>query len=179
MTMLTDHEIRNMPGLITGELDDSQYQPCSVDVTLELSDWKLLTPDGGPVEPSHSPPRFIHGGSEKSFLLPPGSLLLASTREFVKLPANIAGRIEGKSSLGRMGITAHVTAGFIDPGFEGYITLEITSFVRPVRLRDGMRIAQICFERLNSPVERPYGHPDLGSHYQNQQGTQVPSRVKS
>ena len=97
--------------------------------------------------------------------------LLATTLERVKIPNNVCARIEGKSSLGRLGLCVHVTAGYIDPGFEGNITLELFNCAPlPIVLTPGMKIAQISFHSMDEPAERPYGHPDLGSKYQGQIG---------
>ena len=92
------------------------------------------------------------------------------------LDATIAARLEGKSSLGRLGILTHSTAGFIDPGFEGHITLELSNVsTLPVKLWPGMKIGQMCFFTLSSPSEHPYGSSERGSHYQGQRGP-TPSR---
>lgn len=100
----------------------------------------------------------------------PKQFMLGSTIEKICLPNNIVARIEGKSSWARKGLIVH-TAGFIDPGFCGQLTLEITNLSeRPVLLEHGMLIAQIAFQKMNKPAKRPYGHPELGSHYQGQQG---------
>ena len=99
-----------------------------------------------------------------------------STWEYVKLDPTIAARLEGKSSLGRLGILTHSTAGFIDPGFEGHITLELSNVsTLPVKLWPGMKIGQMCFFQLSSPAEHPYGSQGTGSHYQGQRGP-TPSR---
>ena len=101
----------------------------------------------------------------------PGRFALGSTWEYVKLDASIAARLEGKSSLGRLGILTHSTAGFIDPGFEGHITLELSNVsTLPVKLWPGMKIGQMCFFQLSSPAEHPYGSATTGSHYQGQRG---------
>ena len=94
----------------------------------------------------------------------------------MKLDSTIAARLEGKSSLGRLGILTHSTAGFIDPGFEGHITLELSNVsTLPVKLWPGMKIGQMCFFKLSSPCENPYGSSVNGSHYQGQRGP-TPSR---
>ena len=97
--------------------------------------------------------------------------MLGSTIERIGLPDDIVARVDGKSSLGRLGILIHATAGFIDAGFNGQITLELSNVATlPIRLWPGMKIGQISFMRIDEPVERPYGHPDLGSKYQGQSG---------
>ena len=104
-----------------------------------------------------------------SFVIHPGEFVLGSTVEWVELPDDIVARIEGKSSLGRLGLIVHATAGFVDPGFSGTLTLEITNLTRvPIVLWPGKPIAQLSFMALDRPAERPYGHPDLGSHYHGQ-----------
>jgi dCTP deaminase len=105
----------------------------------------------------------------KPFVIHPGEFVLGRTLEWVRLPDDIVARIEGKSSLGRLGLIVHATAGFVDPGFEGTLTLEITNLTRvPIKLYADRPIAQLSFMALDRPAERPYGHPDLGSHYQGQ-----------
>jgi dCTP deaminase len=101
---------------------------------------------------------------------------LGSIYEVVSLPDDIAARVEGKSSLGRLGLLTHATAGFIDPGFSGHVTLELSNVATlPIKLWPGMKIGQLCFFRLSSPAEQPYGSTASGSHYQNQRGP-TPSR---
>ena len=113
---------------------------------------------------------------DEPWILHPGEFALGSTWEYVKLDASIAARLEGKSSLGRLGILTHSTAGFIDPGFEGHITLELSNVsTLPVKLWPGMKIGQMCFFQLSSPAEHPYGSAGTGSHYQGQRGP-PPSR---
>ncbi len=112
------------------------------------------------------------------FILHPGEFVLGSTRERVRLPDDIVSRVEGKSSLGRLGLLIHSTAGFIDPAWDGHITLELSNVnTIPVTLYAGMRIGQLSFFPLTSPAERPYGSPGLGSSYQGQSGP-TPSRYR-
>jgi dCTP deaminase len=104
-----------------------------------------------------------------TFVIHPGEFCLGRTLEWVEIPDDIVARIEGKSSIGRLGLIVHATAGFIDPGFSGTLTLEITNLTRiPIKLYPGLPIAQLSFMGLDRAAERPYGHPDLGSHYQGQ-----------
>lgn len=116
-------------------------------------------------------------GQELDFYpLAPHEFILGSTAELISVPDFLVARIEGKSSLARKGLMVH-TAGFIDPGFNGTLTLEITNHSGVVRfLEKGMKIAQLAFQELDRPAEKPYGHPDLGSHYQDQQGA-TPARA--
>lgn len=117
------------------------------------------------------------GGS--GFMLWPGQCVLGSTQERIEVPNDLVARVEGKSSLGRIFLTAHVTAGFIDPGFMGNITLEMRNLGNlPIVLRSGMEISQLCFEKLDREAERSYGVEGLGSKYQNSIGT-VPAKTVS
>lgn len=112
------------------------------------------------------------------FILHPGEFVLGSTLERVRLASDLVSRVEGKSSLGRLGLLIHSTAGFIDPGWDGHITLELSNVnTIPITLYPGMRIGQLSFFALSSPAERPYGTADLGSSYQGQSGP-TPSRYK-
>jgi dCTP deaminase len=109
------------------------------------------------------------GITVEPFVLHPGEFVLASTLEKVELSPHLAARLEGKSSLGRLGLVVHSTAGWIDPGFRGTVTLELSNVSRlPIRLHPGMRIGQLCLFYLLSPARRPYG--TRGNHYQDQQG---------
>ena len=111
------------------------------------------------------------------FILHPGEFVLASTVETIAISDRIAARLEGKSSMGRIGLMIHSTSGFIDPGFNGDITLELSNVARiPIALNPGMKIGQLSFLLLSSPCEFPYGSPQLGSRYQGQQGP-TPSRI--
>ena len=106
----------------------------------------------------------------------PGEFVLGSTYEQVLLPSDLAGRLEGKSSLGRLGLLTHSTAGFIDPGFSGHITLELSNVATlPILLYPGMKIGQLCLIRLTTEAEFPYGSSHYGSRYQGQKGP-TPSR---
>jgi len=110
------------------------------------------------------------------FVLHPGEFVLASTLEVISLGDELAARIEGKSSLGRLGLLTHSTAGFIDPGFSGHVTLELSNVATlPIKLWPGMKIGQLCVFRLSSPAEHPYGSAVYGSRYQGQRGP-TPSR---
>ena len=117
---------------------------------------------------------------EGAFILHPGEFVLGSTRERIRLPDDVVSRVEGKSSLGRLGLLIHSTAGFIDPAWDGHITLELSNVnTIPITLYPGMRIGQLSFFQLSSPAERPYGSPELGSSYQGQgDDGPTPSRYK-
>ena len=113
---------------------------------------------------------------DEAFILHPGEFVLGSTLEVVTLPDDLAARLEGKSSLGRLGLLTHSTAGFVDPGFSGHITLELSNVANlPITLWPGMKIGQLCMFRLTSPSEHPYGSAVYGSRYQDQRGP-TPSR---
>jgi dCTP deaminase len=106
---------------------------------------------------------------DESFVIHPGEFCLGRTLEWVELPDDIVARIEGKSSLGRLGLIVHATAGFCDPGWRGTLTLELNNLTRvPIKLYQGQQIAQLSFMTLDRPAQRPYGSPALGSHYQGQ-----------
>jgi dCTP deaminase len=110
------------------------------------------------------------------FVLHPGEFVLASTLEVMTLGSQLAGRLEGKSSLGRLGLLTHSTAGFVDPGFSGHVTLELSNVATlPIMLWPGMKIGQLCIFRLSSPADHPYGSAVYGSRYQDQRGP-TPSR---
>ena len=119
---------------------------------------------------------LVEPKADEPFVLHPGEFVLGSTLEVVTLPDDLAGRLEGKSSLGRLGLLTHSTAGFIDPGFSGHITLELSNVSNlPIKLHPGMKIGQLCLFRLSSPAENPYGSEKYGSRYQGQRGP-TPSR---
>lgn len=141
---------------------DTQIQPASVD--LRLGPEVFL-----PASQEFNRAKHVDITSGR-FDIRPGEFLLGTTIERVRLPAGIAARVEGRSSLGRLGLLVHVSAGFIDPGFDGQITLELANLsTRPIRLTQGMRICQVVFHAMTAPSARPYG-PERGSHYQGQRG---------
>lgn len=140
-------------------LDDGQIQPASIDLTL------------GDIDASVS---FWDDSDGYVWQLAPGQFALASTQEWVMLPPTICGRVEGKSTWGRRGLLIHA-AGFIDPGFEGQITLELKNLTDwTIPIYRGVRICQIALDWMDVPSDRPYGHADLGSHYQRQRGVTGP-----
>lgn len=120
--------------------------------------------------------REVETVGDEPFILHPGEFVLGSTLEVVTLPDDLAARVEGKSSLGRLGLLTHATAGFVDPGFSGHVTLELANVATlPIKLYPGMKIGQLCFFRLSSPSAHPYGSDKYGSRYQGQRGP-TPSR---
>jgi dCTP deaminase len=119
---------------------------------------------------------LVQVDSEEAFILHPGEFVLGSTLERVRLPDDLVARLEGKSSLGRLGLLIHSTAGFIDPGWDGHVTLELSNVANlPITIYPGMKIGQLSFVQLSEPAERPYGSGGLGSKYQGQRGP-TPSR---
>ena len=154
--------------------EPKMIQPSSVDVRLdrffrvfENHKYEVIDPS---VEQSELT-REVAVAPDDFFILHPGEFVLASTYEVITLPDDIAGRLEGKSSLGRLGLLTHSTAGFIDPGFSGHITLELSNVANlPVKLYPGMKIGQLCLIRLSSSAEHPYGSAVYGSRYQGQRG---------
>lgn len=149
-------------------------QPSSVDVRLDRYFRTFENhryPHIDPSEEQADLTRMIETKGDEPFILHPGEFALASTLEVVGLPTDIAARLEGKSSLGRLGLLTHSTAGFIDPGFSGHVTLELSNMATlPIKLWPGMKIGQLCFFQLSSPAEHPYGSERHGSRYQGQRG---------
>jgi len=176
--LLSDKDLRQRLGedLLISPLDDPerQIQPASIDLRLSHDDMVVPVPDDGvafdphvedgQVEPLASTPSDY-------FILPPQTLVLAATLEEVTIPPNLVGRVEGRSSIGRLGVEVHATAGFCDPGFVGDITLELFNKHQntPVRLYAGMYICQLALTQTTSPAERPYGDRS-DSKYQGQGG---------
>lgn len=155
-------------------LDLSMVQPSSVDVRIDRY-FRLFDNHKYPViDPSEDQPdltRMIEVDPTEGFILHPGEFVLGSTFEQITLPDDVAARLEGKSSLGRLGLLTHSTAGFIDPGFSGHVTLELSNVATlPIRLWPGMKIGQLCFFRLSSAAEKPYGSSEYGSRYLGQRG---------
>lgn len=179
--ILSDRTIRGLAtncGLIK-PFDEKQLQPCSYDVRLDDRIKRFVEDrDYSGMHAIKGHTKELMGVSmqeidltNRVYVLRPGEFILGSTIEAVSIPDYLACRFEGKSSLGRIGLTTHVTAGFIDPGFQGTITLEIKNENQfPILLKSGMLIGQLCFIRLNTEVDRVYGSVELGSHYQNQIG---------
>lgn len=150
--------------------DPAMLQPSSIELTLADTFMEFYSADEVPIIDCDQPPCMI-GYRTDDFVMPPGQLFLASTVEVVTLSPALAARVEGKSSIGRLGVAIHVTAGFIDPGFSGQITLELVNHGKSsVRLRPGMKIGQLCVFKLSSAAENPYGSSGLGSRYQGQMG---------
>ncbi len=184
--ILSDRDIRAR--LLAGDIviepmedADLQIQPASVDLRLDNAFVVYQLPHVPCIDPRD--PSTVEGYTERivipegeAFVLQPGEFALGCTRERVKIPPDLVARVEGRSSVGRMAVVVHATAGFIDPGFEGQITLELGNLGRcAVKLYPGMRLSQIVFHEMTSPSERPYG-AGRSSKYQGQGGP-VPSRI--
>ena len=183
--LLSDRDIRKALAsdgpdqLVVDPLDPEMVQPSSVDVRLDKY-FRVFEnhryPHIDPAADQSDLTREVEPVGDEPFILHPGEFVLGSTYEQVTLPDDIAARLEGKSSLGRLGLLTHSTAGFIDPGFSGHVTLELSNVATlPITLWPGMKIGQLCFFRLSSPAENPYGSPVYGSRYQGQRGP-TPSR---
>lgn len=159
--------------------EPTMIQPSSIDVRLDTL-FRVFDnhkyPHIDPAADQSDLTRPIEVPGDEAFVLHPGEFVLGSTYEMVTLPDDVAARLEGKSSLGRLGLMTHSTAGFIDPGFSGHITLELANVATlPIKLYPGMKIGQLCFFRLSSPADNPYGSEKYGSRYQGQRGP-TPSR---
>lgn len=154
--------------------EPAMLQPSSIDVRLDRY-FRVFEnhryPHIDPAEDQADLTRQVEPEGDEPFILHPGEFVLGSTYEAVTLPADIAARVEGKSSLGRLGLLTHATAGFVDPGFSGHVTLELANVATlPIKLYPGMKIGQFCFFQLTSPSEHPYGSQRYGSRYQGQRG---------
>ena len=181
--LLSDRDIRSEVAdgnLAIDPFDPSLVQPSSVDVRLDnlfrvFNNTRYTHID--PAQRQDELTTLVEPADGEPFVLHPGEFVLGSTLEICTLPDYLAGRLEGKSSLGRLGLLTHSTAGFIDPGFSGHITLELSNVANlPITLWPGMKIGQLCLFRLSSPSENPYGSAAVGSKYQGQRGP-TPSKA--
>ena len=173
--VLSDRTIKeelNRGRIVVSPLDEADIQPASVDLRL---DRKLLVFTNS--RRAHIDVKkgledlteIVEIGDDAPFILHPGEFVLGSTLEHIELPDDLVARLEGKSSLGRIGLVIHSTAGFVDPGWKGHLTLELSNLARlPITLYYGMKIGQISYLRLTTPAERLYGSEGLGSKYQGQ-----------
>lgn len=180
--LLSDRDIRS--SIESGRieltpLDLDLVQPASIDVRLDRFFRLFDNHRYSVIDPAAAQPKLtrqVEASGNEPFVLHPGEFVLGATYERVHLGDDIAARLEGKSSLGRLGLLTHSTAGFIDPGFDGHVTLELSNTATmPILLYPGMKIGQLCFFALSSPAEVPYGSTGAGSHYQGQRGP-TPSR---
>jgi dCTP deaminase len=158
--------------IVVDPLDQSDIQPASVDLRL---DRKILVfsnsrrPYVDVKKGLDDLTEIVEISDEHPFILHPGEFVLGSTLENIELPDDLVARLEGKSSLGRIGLVIHSTAGFVDPGWKGHLTLELSNLSRlPITLYFGMKIGQISYLRLTTPADRLYGSEELGSKYQGQ-----------
>jgi dCTP deaminase len=180
--LLSDRDIRaelEAGRVVLDPFDPGMVQPSSVDVRMDKF-FRVFENHRYPhIDPAVEQPdltREVEPADGEPFILHPGEFVLASTYEVITLPDDVAGRLEGKSSLGRLGLLTHSTAGWIDPGFSGHVTLELSNVATlPIKLWPGMKIGQLCLFRTSSPVEHPYGSSAYGSRYQDQRGP-TPSR---
>ena len=175
--LLSDHDIR--AELESGRVrldpyEPAMIQPSSIDVRLDKYFRLFDNHRYAVIDPAEEQPeltRLVEVPSGESLVLHPGEFVLGSTYEAVTLPDDVAARLEGKSSLGRLGLLTHSTAGFVDPGFTGHVTLELSNVATlPIKLWPGMKVGQLCFFRLSSPADEPYGSGATGSRYQGQRG---------
>jgi dCTP deaminase len=181
--LLSDQDLRKeveSGRLVLDPFDVEMLQPSSFDVRLDRFFRVFNNTKYTHIDPSQQQDELtslVETPEGERFVLHPGEFVLGSTYEMVTLPDDLAGRLEGKSSLGRLGLLTHSTAGFIDPGFSGHITLELSNVANlPITLHPGMKIGQLCLFKLSSPAEHPYGSKQAGSRYQGQRGP-TPSRA--
>ncbi|MGL4831355.1 MAG: dCTP deaminase [Propionibacteriaceae bacterium] len=175
--LLADCDLRarlDQGDVVLDPYDPTMIQPASIDVRLDkgfrvFQNHRYPTID--PAQAQEELTKLIEVPAGEPFVLHPGEFVLGATYERVTLPNDLAARLEGKSSLGRLGLMTHSTAGFVDPGFTGHITLELSNVATlPILLWPGMKIGQLCFFQLSSPAEAPYGSGASGSRYQGQRG---------
>jgi dCTP deaminase len=179
--VLSDRTIRRLLGEGRIEIepyDESLLQPSSVDVRVDRY-FRVFHNARYPFidvrEPQEDLTELVEADTEP-FILHPGEFVLGSTLERIRLPDDLVARLEGKSSLGRLGLLIHSTAGFIDPGWNGHVTLELSNVANlPITIYPEMKIGQLSFVQLSEPAEMPYGSGGLGSKYQGQRGP-TPSR---
>ncbi|MDZ4168965.1 MAG: dCTP deaminase [Coriobacteriia bacterium] len=160
--------------------DPDDIQPSSVDLHLGR-DFQVFRNSRYPyIDPAREMPGLtesVTASPEEPFVLHPSEFALGTTLERIALPDDIVGRLEGKSSLGRLGLLIHSTAGYVDPGWDGRLTLELSNVANlPILLVPGMKIGQISFSKMTTEVDRPYGHPGLGSKYLGQ-SVATPSKM--
>jgi dCTP deaminase len=175
MAVLSDRDIRG--ALQAGRIRIDPYepgclQPSSVDLHLDR-EFRVFRNNRYPYIDVRAPQpdltELVAVADDEPFILHPGEFVLGQTSEWVELPDDLVARLEGKSSLGRLGLLIHSTAGYVDPGWKGNLTLELSNVANlPIALYTGMKIGQISFFRMSSAVERPYGSKELGSKYQGQ-----------
>ncbi|NTW29570.1 MAG: dCTP deaminase [Coriobacteriia bacterium] len=166
--------------IVVEPCDLDNIQPSSVDLHLG-DDFQVFRNSRYPyIDPAREQEGLTEGiivSKEEPFVLHPGEFVLGTTVEWIEIPDDIVARLEGKSSLGRLGLLIHSTAGYVDPGWKGRLTLELSNVANlPIVLTPGMKIGQISFSRMTTAVDRPYGDPSLGSRYQGQRDA-TPSKM--
>lgn len=181
--LLSDRDIRatiDAGDLVIEPFDAALIQPSSIDVRMDRFFRVFNNSRYTHIDPKLQQDELttlVEVAEDEPFVLHPGEFVLGATLEKFTLPANLAGRLEGKSSLGRLGLLTHSTAGFIDPGFSGHITLELSNVANlPITLWPGMKVGQLALFGMSSPAETPYGAGSLGSKYQGQRGP-TPSKA--
>lgn len=175
--LLSDRDIKaqiDAGRVVLDPYDPTMIQPSSIDIRMDKF-FRLFDnhkyPFIDPAQEQDELTRLIEVDPGDAFVLHPGEFVLGSTYETITLPDDVAARVEGKSSLGRLGLLTHATAGFVDPGFSGHVTLELSNVATlPIKLWPGMKIGQLCFFQLSSPAQNSYGSKAYGSHYQGQRG---------
>ena len=175
--VLSDRSIRAQMAegrIVVDPVNDDDVQPASIDLHLDRH-FLVFSNSRQPYidvrEPLDNLTEKVEIDASTPFMLHPGEFVLGSTLEHIELPDDLVARLEGKSSLGRLGLLIHSTAGFVDPGWRGRLTLELSNVARlPIALYYGMKIGQISFLQLTTPAQRLYGSPELGSKYQGQAG---------
>jgi dCTP deaminase len=180
--LLSDRDIQadiDAGRIVMEPWDPAMMQPSSIDVRLDRY-FRVFEnhryPHIDPAADQSDLTRLVEPDGDEPFILHPGEFVLGSTLERVTLPDDLVARLEGKSSLGRLGLLIHSTAGFIDPGWDGHVTLELSNVANlPITIYHGMKIGQISFMQLSEPTSTPYGTASLGSKYQGQRGP-TPSR---
>ena len=183
--ILSDHTIREELAagrIVLDPFDEALVQPSSVDVRLDRYFRVFLNHTMAVIDVKQNLEELTRlveipeSDPDRAFILHPGEFVLGSTLERVTLPDDLVARLEGKSSLGRLGLLIHSTAGFIDPGFDGHVTLELSNVANlPITIYPEMKIGQLSFVQMSEPAEAPYGSGGLGSKYQGQRGP-TPSR---
>jgi dCTP deaminase len=175
MSVLSDRDIRaaiEAGEIVVRPFDPADVQPSSIDLHLDRR-FRVFRNNRYPyIDVRKEQPdltEIVTVENDEPFILHPGEFVLGQTLEWTELPVDLVARLEGRSSLGRLGLLIHSTAGYVDPGWKGNLTLELSNVANlPIALYFGMKIGQISFSRMSSPVERPYGSKDLGSKYQGQ-----------
>ena len=174
MTVLSDHTIKTLLAegrIVVDPLGDGCIQPASVDVHLDkhILVFRNSRRPFIDVRQDLSDLTEMEEIGDQPFMLHPGEFVLGSTLESIEIPDDLVARLEGKSSLGRIGLLIHSTAGYVDPGWKGHLTLELSNVANlPITLYHGMKIGQLSFLQLSTPADVPYGSPELGSKYQGQ-----------